>query len=164
MSEACQIITWQAEVVSSSINLVLQGKQLQVFLSPGITCIKAWAGTTTTDIKKEQLLWLKGELSLWGLFANTAGMGATGHELWHFFAVRWVLVQWEKGWDNPRASASHASWSGRDQGWMQFRCCQPFWCWGHGVWCFSYLAIFDEQKAPAPGGMWLLENFHIHRF
>lgn len=50
----------------------------------------------TTDTERERL-WVKGELSLWGLFANVAGKGASGHWLWHFFAARRMIVQWEKG-------------------------------------------------------------------
>lgn len=121
---------------------------LQVFVSPGITYIKAWAGTTATDTeRKQQLLWLKGELSLWGLFAHTAGMGATGHGQWHFLLQDECLSNGRRG-ETIHVLQHHMplGLAGRDQGWMQLRCCHPFWCWGYGMWYFSYHAIF-EQKA-----------------
>ena len=63
---------------------------LQVFISPGITYRKP-------GLEQRRLLWLKGELSLWGLFANIAGTGASGHGLWHFLRRDGCLSNGKRG-------------------------------------------------------------------
>lgn len=91
-------------------------------------------------------------------------MGATGHGLWHFLPRDEYLSNGRRG------ETIHVLQHHMPLGLAEIRAgcnsglANPFDAGGVACGIFHILVYMMSRKLKLQGGMWLLENFHIHRF